>query len=235
MTFRNVYKTIIILLTLCLLVSCTENAPPYVEQGAKAPTTSEGEVRPTLYYQEQMYELRHWDGNKIDVSGMSLECLGIMSYAGGKLLADLDTTQAANAGESVYIDPEHPEKLIYQCHICQEYYSLTTEYDSSDHPEKTECDPKQPSEDGLPAPGVYYRGEWHSLLNDDVEKIDIAGRELKYIGVLRSTRLVYRNAELDTMSAQELAGSSVYTDPAQPDILIYHDVASDAYFAIDLK
>ena len=244
---RYVSSILVLLLTLTLLVSCTESppdnklpddpeeyAPPYKESSEQAPMTSDGEVRPTLYYREQMYELRHWDGNKIDVTDMSLDNIGIMNYAGGKLLADLDTTEPGSAGESVYIDPAQPERLIYQCHICKEYYSITTEYDPSDHPEKTACEPKEPPDDGLPAPGVYYRGAWHSLIGR-AEEIDITGRELEYVGVFRATGLVYRKAELDIMSAQELAGSSAYIDPEQPDILIYHDENADEYFSIDLK
>jgi hypothetical protein len=228
MTFRNVYKTIIILLTFCLFVSCAS---------ANSPPQGEPEPRPTLYYQNQKYDLLHSESNLIDVSDMLLKKdgpIGTMRYPGEAVFEDFDTSDARRAGDEVYAHPEKKDALIYHCSGCGEYFCITTEF----VPLETVAELADPEKDPFPfdepRPMLYYNNNWHAMDHYDGNKIDVSGRKLKYIGITRWANGVKMPNDLDVTSSND-AGYSVYADPKQPDILIYHDENADEYFSIDLK
>jgi hypothetical protein len=103
----------VLLFMLCVLASCTEPAP---------------ETRPTLYYQDQKYDLLHSESNQIDVSGLLLKKdgpIGIVRYPGEVLFEDLDASDARRVGDEVYVHPEKEDALIYHCEDCNEYFCIT--------------------------------------------------------------------------------------------------------------
>ena len=83
--------------------------------------------RPSLYYQGTVYDLKHYDGNKIDVTDFTLKYIGDMNYVGIKMSHDLDTNDDSTKGSAVYTAKEQLVGLIYHCSHCGEYFSILPE------------------------------------------------------------------------------------------------------------
>jgi hypothetical protein len=193
----------------------------------------EPETRPTLYYQGQKYDLLHSEANKIDVGGFLIKQygpIGMMRYPGEVLFEDFDTSDARRAGDEVYVHPEDENALIYRCGDCNEYFCITTEFvqpmtvEASQDPINTDV--------GAPRPSIYYDGSWRSMDHYDGNLVDIEGRKLEYINITRYVGL--KGSQDFDVNYETDAGYAVYTDPKQPDILIYHCDHCDEYFSISL-
>lgn len=149
------WLTALLLITIAIqLVSCssapdvTETEPANQEQqisdvdekDQEQPTPNEGDSsaqevepvevmdsRPSLYYRGTIYDIKHYDGNKIDVTDFNLKYIGDMNYVGIKMSQDLDTNDDSTKGSAVYTAKEQLVGLIYHCSHCGEYFSIFPE------------------------------------------------------------------------------------------------------------
>ena len=154
---------------------------PYKIQG-------EPETRPTLYYQNQKYDLLHTESNKIDVSGMLLKKdgpIGTIRYPGAVLLADLDASDARRAGDEVYVHPEKADALIYHCSDCNQYFCITTAFVPMEEIVESEDPQPNPMDPGTPAPGMLYTKGFFDLAHFEENKIDPNKTALKFAGITR--------------------------------------------------
>lgn len=217
--------SVILLLFMCLLISCA-SAPEGESQG-------EPETRPTLYYQNQKYDLLHCESNKIDVSGLLYKkdgTLGDMRYPGAVLSKDLDVSDARRAGDTVYPHPEMENALIYQCSDCGEFFCITTEFVPLESVVEIENPISDGTDPGMAAPGLQYGWYWYRMDHDDGNRIDVDEKKLEFIGITRYCGGKVTE-DLD-VTYDNLAACSVYIDPAQPDALIYYCADCGEYFLI---